>query len=139
MGRAFSLLLATLALAPSALCLAACGRDPAVEASGRNTYLRYCASCHGSEGRGDGPLAAELAKPPSDLTQIARRAGGRYDERYVMSVIDGRRRVAAHGTRDMPVWGAVFEEEGRDEPYPAYQGLLKSRFLVYYLATIQEK
>jgi hypothetical protein len=52
-------------------------------------------------------------------------------------VIDGRRAVAAHGTRDMPVWGAVFEEESRGEPYPAYQGLLKSRFLVDYLRTIQ--
>ncbi len=54
-----------------------------------------------------------------------------------MRVIDGRREVAAHGDRDMPVWGAVFEEEGRDEPYPAYQSLLKSRFLVDYLRTIQ--
>jgi hypothetical protein len=66
-----------------------------------------------------------------------KRAGGRYDESYVMSVIDGRRAVAAHGTRDMPVWGAIFEEESRGEPYPAYQGLLKSRFLVDYLRTIQ--
>jgi mono/diheme cytochrome c family protein len=121
----------------AAVALGACGRDPAVEASGRDTFLRYCASCHGASGRGDGPLAAELTTPPSDLTQIAKRAGGRYDERYVMSVIDGRRAVAAHGTRDMPVWGAVFEDEGRGEPYPAYQGLLKSRFLVDYLATIQ--
>jgi mono/diheme cytochrome c family protein len=132
MERVRLLLMATLALA-------ACGRDPAVEASGRDTFLRYCASCHGSGGKGDGPLAAELTKPPTDLTQIAKRAAGRYDERYVMSVIDGRRAVAAHGTRDMPVWGAIFEEEGRSEPYPAYQGLLKSRFLVDYLATIQEK
>jgi mono/diheme cytochrome c family protein len=121
------------------LPLAACGRDAAVEASGRNTYLRYCASCHGSEGKGDGPLAAELTKPPTDLTQLARRAGGHYDESSVMSAIDGRRHVPAHGTRDMPVWGAVFEEEGQGEPYPAYQGLLKSRLLVDYLGTIQEK
>ena len=130
MRRARLLLLASIALA-------ACGREAAVDTSGRDTFLRYCASCHGSAGKGDGPLAAELAKPPSDLTQIARRAGGRYDESYVMSVIDGRRQVAAHGTRDMPVWGAVFEEEGRGEPYPAYQGLLKSRFLVDYLRAIQ--
>jgi mono/diheme cytochrome c family protein len=121
----------------AALVLAACGREAAVDTSGRDTYVRHCASCHGSEGKGDGPLAAELTKPPSDLTQIAKRAGGRWDESYVMSVIDGRRQVAAHGTRDMPVWGAVFEEESRGEPYPAYQGLLKSRFLVDYLATLQ--
>ena len=132
MRRARLLLLATLALA-------ACGRDPAVEASGRDTYLRHCAVCHGSEGKGDGPLAASLTKPPSDLTQIAKQNAGRYDEGAVMAVIDGRRQVAAHGTRDMPVWGAIFEGESRGEPYPAYQGLLKSRFLVDYLATIQEK
>jgi mono/diheme cytochrome c family protein len=125
-------------LLAATLALAACGREAAVDTSGRDTYLRYCASCHGPSGRGDGPLAASLKMPPSDLTQIAKRAGGSWDESHVMSVIDGRRAVAAHGTRDMPVWGAIFEEEGRGEPYPAYQGLLKSRLLVDYLATIQE-
>jgi mono/diheme cytochrome c family protein len=100
--------------------------------------LRYCASCHGPEGRGDGPLAASLTKAPADLTQLAKRNAGRFDERAVLEMIDGRRQVGAHGTRDMPVWGVVFEEEGRGEPYPAYQALLKSRFLVDYLASIQE-
>jgi mono/diheme cytochrome c family protein len=125
----------------SLLLLAACGRDPAVEQSGRDTYLRYCASCHGTEGRGDGPLAASLTRLPSDLTQLAKNNDGRYDERAVMSVIDGRRQVAEHGTRDMPVWGAIFEEEEEsgNKPYPAYHSLLKSRFLVDYLATIQER
>jgi mono/diheme cytochrome c family protein len=121
------------------LLVAACGRDAAVDPSGHDTFLRYCASCHGAEGRGDGPLAASLTKPPSDLTQLAKKSGGRFDERAVMSVIDGRRALAAHGTRDMPVWGAVFEAEEKGAPYPAYQSLLKSRFLVDYLATIQEK
>jgi mono/diheme cytochrome c family protein len=123
------------------LALAACGREAGVDTSGRDTYLKYCASCHGPEGRGDGPLAPSLTRLPSDLTQLARNNGGRYDERAVMRVIDGRRQVAAHGTRDMPVWGAIFEEEeveGR-KPYPAYHSLLKSRLLVDYLATIQEK
>jgi mono/diheme cytochrome c family protein len=119
--------------------LAGCGREASVAQDGRDTFLRYCASCHGSEGRGDGPLAGSLTQPPADLTQIAKRAGGRWDESAVMATIDGRRQVAAHGTRDMPVWGAIFEEEGRGEPYPAYQGLLKSRFLVDYLATLQQE
>ena len=48
----------------SLLLLAACGREAAVDLSGRDTYLRYCASCHGSEGRGDGPLAASLTRLP---------------------------------------------------------------------------
>jgi mono/diheme cytochrome c family protein len=122
------------------VCLAGCGRETSVAEDGRNTFLRYCASCHGAEGRGDGPLASSLTKPPADLTQLAARTGGRFDERAVMSVIDGRQQVAAHGTRDMPVWGAVFEEEEEEKgaPYPAYHSLLKSRFLVDYLATIQQ-
>jgi mono/diheme cytochrome c family protein len=119
------------------LVAAACGHDDSVAQDGRDTFLRYCGSCHGPEGRGDGPLAATLSKPPADLTQLARKNGGRFDEHAVLAFIDGRRQVAAHGTRDMPVWGAVFEEEGRSEPYPAYQSLLKSRFLVDYLRTIQ--
>ena len=118
--------------------LAACGRGASVDTSGRDTYLRYCASCHGSEGRGDGALAKSLTRPPSDLTQLAKRNAGHYDERAVMSVIDGRRQVIEHGTRDMPVWGAIFEEEGRGGPYPAYHSLLQSRFLVDYLRTLQE-
>jgi mono/diheme cytochrome c family protein len=131
MPRAPALLLA-------ALLLGACARDAAQDLSGHDAFLRYCASCHGALGRGDGPLAASLAQPPTDLTQLAKRNGGRYDERAVMSFIDGRRLVAAHGTRDMPVWGAIFEAEGHGQPYPAYQSLLKSRFLVDYLATIQK-
>jgi mono/diheme cytochrome c family protein len=118
------------------LGLPACGQTTA-DTSGRDTFLRHCASCHGGEGKGDGPLAASLTKPPADLTRIAERNGGRFDERAVMAVIDGRREVAAHGDRDMPVWGVVFEEEGRDDPYPAYQSLLKSRFLVDYVRSIQ--
>ncbi len=119
------------------VALSACGRSANVDVSGRDTFLRHCASCHGPEGKGDGPLAASLTRPPADLTRIAERNGGRFDERAVMAVIDGRREVVAHGERDMPVWGAVFEEEGRGEPYPAYQSLLKSRFLVDYLRTLQ--
>jgi mono/diheme cytochrome c family protein len=122
-----------------AIGLSACARDTVADASGRDTYLRYCASCHGPEGRGDGPLAGSLTPPPADLTQLAKRNGGQYDERAVMATIDGRRQVAAHGARDMPVWGAIFEEEGRSEPYPAYHSLLQSRLLVDYLATIQER
>jgi mono/diheme cytochrome c family protein len=121
------------------LALSACARDTVADASGRDMYLRYCASCHGAEGRGDGPLAGSLAKPPADLTQLAKKNGGQYDERAVMAAIDGRRQVAAHGTRDMPVWGVIFEEEGRGEPYPAYHALLQSRLLVDYLATLQER
>jgi mono/diheme cytochrome c family protein len=125
-------------LLPLAL-LAACGRAAPADQAGRDMYLRYCASCHGPEGRGDGPLAPSLTRLPADLSQVAKKNRGVYDEHAVMSVIDGRRQVVEHGTRDMPVWGAIFEEEGAKEPYPAYHSLLQSRLLVDYIATIQEK
>ncbi len=35
--------------------------------SGREAYLRYCANCHGVEGRGDGVDAARFARPPRNL------------------------------------------------------------------------
>lgn len=117
----------------------ACERQPEVDLAGRDAFLRYCASCHGESGRGDGPMAASLTRPPADLTLLAQRNGGTFDERAVMSTIDGRRQVAAHGTRDMPVWGAVFQAEGEDAPYPAYQSLLKSRLLTDHLASIQQR
>jgi mono/diheme cytochrome c family protein len=111
-----------------------------VPPTGQVVYLRHCASCHGSEGRGDGPVAASLSRAPSDLTTLARRSGGRFDESAVMAFIDGERLVAEHGPRDMPVWGAVFQREhsARHEPWPAYIALLEVRSLVDYLRSIQQ-
>ncbi len=102
-------------------------------------YQHYCASCHGDAGKGDGPVAASLQNPPPDLTKLAKRAGGRFDETTVLAIIDGRRQVAVHGPRGMPVWGAVFDEELEGQPYTSYTGLLQSQLLVDYLRSLQEK
>ena len=121
----------------AALLAVGCSSRYVEEPSGREVYLRHCASCHGELGTGDGPVAASLRRPPSDLTVIAQRAGGRFDERRVMQVIDGRAVVAEHGPRNMPVWGVVFEEELEGEPYAGYTSLLRSRNLTDYLRSIQ--
>ena len=107
--------------------------------SGAAMYQRYCASCHGTAGRGDGPVAPSLARPPTDLTKMAKRAGGRFDEQTVLATIDGRRQVAEHGPREMPVWGAVFDAELESQLYTQYSGLLQSRALMDYLRSLQEK
>jgi mono/diheme cytochrome c family protein len=107
--------------------------------TGKGLYLRHCASCHGESGDGHGPLVESLRRPPSDLRLIAKRHGGRFDESYAMQIIDGRRVVAEHGTREMPVWGAVFESEHEREGYPAYTSLLHTRALTDYLGSIQQK
>lgn len=114
----------------------ACDVEPSAEMDGRAMYLRFCASCHGVDGRGGGPAAAALRTPPTDLTTLAAREGGFHPAR-VMRVIDGRREIAAHGPRAMPVWGAVFEEELAEDPYTRYTARLRTRELVEYLGSIQ--
>jgi mono/diheme cytochrome c family protein len=79
-----------------------------VAMSGKELYARFCASCHGTEGRGDGPVAAAFKVEVPDLTLIARRAGGEYPRDRIARVIDGRHIIGAHGTRTMPVWGEDF-------------------------------
>lgn len=77
-------------------------------ADGAEMYRMYCASCHGMSGRGDGPMAEYLRVPPTDLTMLARRQGGAFDEDAVSRAIDGRTRIGSHGPADMPVWGDTF-------------------------------
>jgi hypothetical protein len=117
--------------------MTACSRETPAP-SGEALYGRYCASCHGPAGKGDGPVAPALGTPPADLTTLAKRSGGSFDEAEVMGAIDGRRSIAGHGTREMPVWGAVFEQELKDSSYPGYTGMLRSRVLTEYLRTLQQ-
>jgi mono/diheme cytochrome c family protein len=88
--------------------VAACAR-PEVEV-GRAAYAENCAVCHGAGGRGDGPVAARLARPPADLTRLAARNGGTFDAAAVMSAIDGyfRRGDSAH---PMPEFGEALAAE----------------------------
>jgi mono/diheme cytochrome c family protein len=79
-----------------------------VSMSGQDLYRRFCASCHGVEGRGDGPVAASLKVEVPDLTLIARRGGDSYPRDRILRIIDGRFIVGAHGTRTMPIWGEDF-------------------------------
>ena len=76
---------------------------------GRPLYLRYCAACHGRQGRGDGPVAPALEEKPTDLTQLAATHGDEFPLQAVVDAIDGTRTVRAHGVSEMPVWGEVFQ------------------------------
>ena len=53
-------------------------------ASGNQTFLQYCASCHGKGGKGDGPAAFVMKTPPPDLTTLAKRHEGKYPAGYVL-------------------------------------------------------
>jgi mono/diheme cytochrome c family protein len=74
--------------------------------TGRDSFDRYCASCHGADGRGGGPVAAALKTRPADLTTLARRNGGTFPREQVASFVEGTERLSlTHGSGDMPVWG----------------------------------
>ena len=89
--------------------------DPDAAAKGKVIYQRYCASCHGSDARGNGPLAADLRVAPSDLTRLAEKANGRFPFDLVARSIDGRQTTRGHGTPDMPVWGEIFPKTAGTE------------------------
>lgn len=77
---------------------------------GADLFRFYCASCHGSEGKGDGPIAPVLVRPPSDLTTIARRNGGLFPTDRIERYVTGDREpTLAHGPGTMPVWGPIFQ------------------------------
>src|SRR5271168_382883 len=74
-------------------------------ADGHKYFVRYCASCHGTDGTGDGPVAKSLTKPPANLRLLSDKYGIPLPAARIAQLIDGRDAIRAHGTMDMPVWG----------------------------------
>src|SRR5215475_2110664 len=101
---------------------------------GKDLFLRRCASCHGEDGKGNGPAAAALKNPPADLTQISKKNGGTFSRADVTRFIDGERPVPAHGPRHMPVWGEIFREERTDS-----EARMRILSLTSFIESIQEK
>jgi mono/diheme cytochrome c family protein len=104
-----------------------------VNDAGSRLFRIHCAACHGSTGRGDGPLADQLRRLPPDLTQFTRRNGGMFPGERVYRIIDGRD-VASHGDREMPVWGDIFKVGSSGAEVSA-----RIDAIVRYLAGIQER
>lgn len=115
---------------------------------GQQEYVIHCAVCHGDSGKGDGPLVGWLKKPAADLTKIQKENKGVFPFDRVYDVIDGREQVAAHGPRDMPVWGATFNRltagkigAGMFVNPPDITSLVRGQIvaLVGYVYSLQEK
>ncbi len=109
----------TLLIAALAAFVAACGLLPIAPPSmqdGRQLYLSACASCHGTDGTGDGPVTAALKTAPPDITRLAEQHGGQFPRELVIATIAGERNIPAHGTREMPVWSQRFGTGGSGAP-----------------------
>ncbi|HTS49022.1 MAG TPA: c-type cytochrome [Bryobacteraceae bacterium] len=85
---------------------------PTPAGAGGEMYLDYCASCHGRDGAGSGPVTPALNARATDLTTLAKRNNGVYPAERVRATIRGDLLVVAHGTKDMPVWGPWFRYLG---------------------------
>ena len=110
---------------------------------GRREFEANCATCHGIDARGGGPMKPFLAREPADLTTMARRRGGHFPASQLADLIDGRGLVepGSHGTREMPVWGRVYREQSDTQlsPLPP-EWSVRGRILalVRYLETLQQ-
>jgi mono/diheme cytochrome c family protein len=107
------------------------------EYSGQETFMRFCAACHGESGQGDGPVAAGLPISVPDLTLLEKRRGDSFPEDVLRKIIDGQEAVVVHGTRYMPVWGYEFwVEEGADDKAKERVEIIVDN-LIEYLRAIQ--
>ena len=129
----------------AALAMAAAAQKPVVKnvpapqtspASGKEMYVNYCASCHGLAGKGDGPAAAALKVASPDLTTLSRGNQGKFPSAHVSHTIQGDVAMAAHGSKDMPVWGPVFRSLSKGD-----QALVQLRIsnLTKYIEAMQAK
>lgn len=120
---------------------------------GKAEFQSSCASCHGMDGKGKGPVSGQLKVSPPDLTILAKNNNGVFPTSAVYETIDGSKTVAAHGNREMPIWGERFNPI-MNAPHivdPTYDALDPSRELrevvvrtrilavIDYLNRIQQK
>jgi mono/diheme cytochrome c family protein len=108
---------------------------PTAASSAKDMFMNYCASCHGKEGKGDGPAAPAMKTPPTDLTLLAAHNGGKFPEDRVFYSLQGGV-VPAHGSEEMPVWGDVLKSLNAGS-----SNLLHLRLtnLTYYIRDLQKK
>ena len=102
--------------------------------SGKQMYINYCAPCHGVDGRGNGPAAAALRIPPTDLTVLSKNNHGVFPETHIVTVLQYGVEFPSHGSVEMPVWGPIF---GKMETVNPQVKQLRISNLIRYLKTLQ--
>jgi mono/diheme cytochrome c family protein len=131
----------SLVLGAAMICAAGASFAQAGIDLGKREYVFNCGGCHGETGKGDGPYMTYM-KRPSDITQLAKKNNGVFPVSRVYEVIDGRQDVAAHGPRDMPIWGMDYQAKAgayyMDVPYnPEVYVRIRILALIEYLDRLQ--
>lgn len=103
---------------------------------GPDLFAAHCAACHGSDGKGGGPVAPALKTKPADLTVLAKNNGGQFPAQRVREIIAGDQpSLLTHGSREMPIWGPIFHQIEEDRDF----GNVRLQNLIKYLESIQRK
>lgn len=82
--------------------------DQGDAAKGQAIYAKFCASCHGTTGKGDGPAAAALNPKPKDLTDKAYMS--KLDDKYLVDII-AKGGAAVGKSPLMPSWEKALKAE----------------------------
>ena len=104
--------------------------------SGKAMYHQYCAACHGTEAKGDGPAAFTLKTPPADLTTLTIRNMGIFPREYVETILRFGPGVKSHGSSDMPTWGSIFRMIDKNNERAVQQRI---KNLTDFIASLQTK
>jgi len=102
---------------------------------GPDLFRVHCSPCHGSDAKGNGPMALALKTKPADLTVLAKNNGGQFPPARVRKTIMGDEVSASHGSHEMPIWGPIFHQIEADQDF----GNVRLQNLVKYLESIQQK
>ena len=104
--------------------------------SGAEMFKSYCAVCHGTDAKGNGPAAPAMKTLPTDLTALAKNSTGKYPASHVAAVIRGQASTPSHGSQDMPVWGPLFSSIDQGHEAQIQQRVTN---LVNYIEGLQAK
>jgi mono/diheme cytochrome c family protein len=113
-------------------------QQPAIRpVEGASIFRTSCASCHGLDGRGKGPVAKALKRDVPDLTKLSLRNNSVFPGIHVRTIImfGGDELLSAHGSKEMPIWGSIFHEIEFDQDL----GNVRLENVAKYLESIQRK
>src|SRR5262249_39557211 len=105
-GLSATFVLSLIVLIPSPKLIAGQGKDQIGQ--GRKLFLNYCASCHGIDASGSGPVAPSLKKQPPDLRKLQSKVMNSSEQ--IRKAISGDVSLTVHGKREMPVWGLILSK-----------------------------
>jgi len=115
---------------------ALCAAPLAAQDAGSELFAKHCATCHGLDATGNGPMSPNLILQPTDLTVLAGANNGVFPTLRVVQRIDGREPLVSHGS-PMPIFGDFFEGRGVALKTASGQPIMTSQPVVDLVAWLE--